>query len=52
MSENTSTLRQLSEAIVKEFQINSSAQKLLVAGKVVLPLEKLDATLKEVGSQL
>ena len=52
LSENASTLRQLSEAIEKKFQINPSAQKLLVAGRVVLPLETPDATLNQAGEEL
>lgn len=52
LSENTRTLRQLSEAIEKEFELNSSAQKLLVAGRVVLPLETPDATLNQAGEEL
>ena len=52
LSENASTLRQLSEAIEKEFQIDPTAQKLLVAGRVVLPLETPNATLNQAGEEL
>ena len=49
LSDSTLTLRQLSEAVQREFQVDPANQKLLVGGKLFLPVEALDLHLSEAG---
>ena len=49
LSDSTATLQQLSEAIQKEFQVDLEAQKLLVGGRVILPAEEPELSLKNAG---
>ena len=49
LSDSTLTLRQLSEAVQREFQVDPANQKLLVGGKLFLPVEALDLSLSEAG---
>ena len=49
LSDSLSTLRHLSEAITTEFQVVLSAQKLLVGGKVLWPVESPDLAVSDAG---
>jgi len=49
LSDSTVTLRQLSKAVQREFQVDPAIQKLLVGGKLFLPVEALDLSLSEAG---
>jgi len=49
LSDSTVTLRQLSKAVQREFQVDPAIQKLLVGGKLFLPVEALDLPLSEAG---
>ena len=49
LSEDFSTLQQLSEALEKEFDVDYEAQKLLVGGRIIFPTKTPHKTLLEVG---
>ena len=49
LSEDFSTLQQLSEALEKEFDVDYEAQKLLVGGRIIFPAQTPHKTLIEVG---
>ena len=49
LSEDFSTLQQLSEALEKEFDVDYEAQKLLVGGRMILPAQTPHKTLIDVG---
>ena len=49
LSEDFSTLQQLSEALEKEFDVDYEAQKLLVGGRIIIPAQTAHKTLIEVG---
>ena len=52
LSDSLVTLKQLSEAVTAEFQVVLSAQKLLVGGKVLRPVESPDLAVSEAGMTL
>ena len=51
LSSPTASLLQLSEAVQREFQVAESAQKLLVGGKLLRPLQSPDLAVSEAGAR-
>ena len=47
--QDSSTLQQLSEALVKECDVDYEAQKLLVGGRIIFPAQTPHKTLTEAG---